>query len=83
MGSGSSGVAAVRTARHFAGNDIADDAVALTRQRLIDAGALEQGVLPVQTKAENTRVEVSQLRLITLDAATPEGRQPARRRRIG
>jgi site-specific DNA-methyltransferase (adenine-specific) len=83
MGSGSSGVAAVRSGRQFAGNDIADDAVALTRQRLMDAGALEQGALPVQTRTEIARVEVSQLRLITLDTATREGPQPARRSRIG
>lgn len=41
MGSGSSGVAAVTQGRHFAGNDLCDEAVQITRRRLHEAGAKE------------------------------------------
>jgi hypothetical protein len=40
MGSGSVGVAAVRNARDFRGNDLCLEAMEITRQRLLDAGAL-------------------------------------------
>lgn len=41
-GSGSTGVAAVTLGRHFRGSDVADDALDLTRQRLLAAGATER-----------------------------------------
>jgi DNA modification methylase len=40
MGSGSVGVAAVRNGRDFGGNDLCLEAMEITRQRLLDAGAL-------------------------------------------
>ena len=46
-GSGSTGVAAIRKVRKFAGNDIADAALDLARRRLIEAGAIEGLTLPV------------------------------------
>jgi site-specific DNA-methyltransferase (adenine-specific) len=45
MGSGSCGVAALGSGRSFAGNDIASEAVALTRQRLQALGAVEGVVI--------------------------------------
>jgi site-specific DNA-methyltransferase (adenine-specific) len=39
MGSGSVGVAAVRSGRNFIGNDLCAEAVEITRARLIEAGA--------------------------------------------
>lgn len=42
VGAGSAGVAAVSAGRLFAGNDISDEAVAITRQRLLDAGGVER-----------------------------------------
>jgi site-specific DNA-methyltransferase (adenine-specific) len=39
MGSGSVGLAAVRNGRDFLGNDLCDEAVTITRTRLLDAGA--------------------------------------------
>ena len=62
MGSGSAGVAAVRNGRRFAGNDIADDAVALTRRRLIETGAQEGDFLPLRSHAPPATD--SQLRLV-------------------
>ena len=41
MGSGSSGVAAVTQGRHFAGNDLCEEAVQISRRRLLEAGAKE------------------------------------------
>jgi len=41
MGSGSTGVAALTLGRRFAGNDVADDAVRLSRARLEQAGGIE------------------------------------------
>lgn len=40
MGSGSAGVAAVRLERHFAGSDICAEALAVSRKRLADTGAV-------------------------------------------
>ena len=40
MGSGSVGVAAARNGRDFRGNDLCEEAVAITRERLLDAGAV-------------------------------------------
>ncbi|HLU65491.1 MAG TPA: site-specific DNA-methyltransferase, partial [Kofleriaceae bacterium] len=45
MGSGSVGVAAVRLGRRFLGNDICEEAVAITRRRLVEAGGEERGPL--------------------------------------
>jgi site-specific DNA-methyltransferase (adenine-specific) len=44
MGSGAFGVAAVRNGRHFAGSDIAPDAVRLAEQRLTYEGASQEHV---------------------------------------
>ncbi|HUS64651.1 MAG TPA: site-specific DNA-methyltransferase [Kofleriaceae bacterium] len=44
MGSGSSGVAAVRNDRLFLGNDLCEEAVMIARRRLRDAGAEEQPI---------------------------------------
>lgn len=41
MGSGSTGVAAARHARSFMGNDTCDEALQITRERLLGAGASE------------------------------------------
>ena len=41
MGSGSTGVAAAGTSRDFLGNDLCEEAVELSRQRLLDGGAKE------------------------------------------
>ena len=41
MGSGSTGVAAVSTGRHFMGNDLCAEAVDITRARLLELGAKE------------------------------------------
>jgi site-specific DNA-methyltransferase (adenine-specific) len=43
MGSGSVGVAAVRSGRSFLGNDLCAEAVEITRDRLREAGAIEAG----------------------------------------
>jgi site-specific DNA-methyltransferase (adenine-specific) len=40
MGSGSVGVAAVRNARDFRGNDLCLEAMEISRQRLLDEGAV-------------------------------------------
>ncbi len=41
MGSGSAGVAAVGQNRHFIGNDLGEEAVSVTRTRLLEAGATQ------------------------------------------
>ncbi len=41
MGSGSTGVAAVKLGRDFGGNDLCDEAITIARKRLIDLGAEE------------------------------------------
>ena len=41
MGSGSSGVAAIGLGRNFAGNDLCQEAIDITRGRLLEAGAKE------------------------------------------
>jgi site-specific DNA-methyltransferase (adenine-specific) len=41
MGSGSAGVAAVGEGRRFLGNDLCEEAVEITRRRLLEAGAVE------------------------------------------
>ena len=42
MGSGSVGVAAIAQGRRFAGNDLCGEAVDITRQRLLEGGAVER-----------------------------------------
>jgi site-specific DNA-methyltransferase (adenine-specific) len=48
MGSGSVGVAALAQGRRFAGNDLCTEAVTITRERLVGAGAVER---PTITRA--------------------------------
>jgi site-specific DNA-methyltransferase (adenine-specific) len=45
MGSGSSGVAAVRLGRRYVGNDVSPDALKLARERLMVAGGAEGAVI--------------------------------------
>jgi DNA modification methylase len=52
MGSGSVGVAALSTGRSFYGNDLCDEAVQITRDRLVDGGGRELGTL---SKAEPSK----------------------------
>jgi site-specific DNA-methyltransferase (adenine-specific) len=46
MGSGSVGVAAIRNARHFRGNDLCAEALDITRIRLAEAGGAEGECAP-------------------------------------
>ena len=46
MGSGSTGVAAVRQRRNFAGNDLCAEAIEITRTRLVELGAREGKLEP-------------------------------------
>lgn len=57
MGSGSVGVAAISLGRSFRGNDLCDEAVGITRERLREAGGVEAGATPVAS-------EVTQLGLL-------------------
>jgi site-specific DNA-methyltransferase (adenine-specific) len=57
MGSGTTGVAAASTGRHFLGNDISDAAHAIARERLLAAGASEASVLVPRT-ASASRVQM-------------------------
>jgi site-specific DNA-methyltransferase (adenine-specific) len=52
MGSGSVGVAAIRTGRAFAGNDLCDEAIGITRERLVDVGGVEQREAPASEEAQ-------------------------------
>lgn len=45
MGSGSSGVAALKLGRRFAGNDVSPDSLQLARQRLLAVGGVEGSVI--------------------------------------
>jgi site-specific DNA-methyltransferase (adenine-specific) len=45
MGSGSSGVAALKLGRRYAGNDISPDAIKLARARLATAGGIEGSLI--------------------------------------
>lgn len=57
MGSGSTGVAALKLARKFSGNDVADEALRLSRQRLLEAGGAEGPLLgPRQPEAAQQRL---------------------------
>lgn len=52
MGSGSTGVAALKLERRFSGNDVADEALKLARERLAGAGGVEGSVLPPRQPVE-------------------------------
>ena len=52
MGSGSSGVAAISTGRNFLGNDLCQEAIDITRGRLLGEGASEQMEHPASTQAQ-------------------------------
>jgi site-specific DNA-methyltransferase (adenine-specific) len=65
MGSGSVGVAAVTSGRMFCGNDLCEEAIAITRQRLLEAGASEVVGMP----ASSHPGRVTQLGLAGLDSA--------------
>jgi DNA modification methylase len=45
MGSGSSGVAALKLGRRYAGNDVSDDSLKLARERLLVEGGVEGPVI--------------------------------------
>jgi site-specific DNA-methyltransferase (adenine-specific) len=45
MGSGSVGIAALECGRRFAGNDVADEALKLARERLLAKGGVEGSVV--------------------------------------
>jgi site-specific DNA-methyltransferase (adenine-specific) len=52
MGSGSSGVAALKLGRKFSGNDVAIEALELARSRLSQAGGVEGPLLPARHQVE-------------------------------
>jgi site-specific DNA-methyltransferase (adenine-specific) len=58
MGSASSGVAALKLGRHYAGNDVSDDALKLARERLLAVGGVEGPVIvrPVQPEPLQQRL---------------------------
>jgi site-specific DNA-methyltransferase (adenine-specific) len=58
MGSASSGVAALKLGRRYAGNDVSDDSLKLARERLLAAGGIEGTVVvaPAQTKLVQQRL---------------------------
>jgi site-specific DNA-methyltransferase (adenine-specific) len=52
MGSGSTGVAALKLGRRFSGNDVSGDALELARRRLLEAGGVEGAVIRKPAHAE-------------------------------
>jgi site-specific DNA-methyltransferase (adenine-specific) len=52
MGSGSTGVAALKLGRRFSGNDVSEQALALSRQRLLEVGGVEGALIQAPTHAE-------------------------------
>ena len=59
MGSGSAGVAAVTENRHFLGNDLCDEAVDITRRRLLEAGAVEaRAADTLQSSPHHTQLQI-------------------------
>lgn len=58
-GSGSAGVAAASLGREFWGCDVGEEAVAVTRQRLLEAGALQQDEPPSPSRPEDDQVSLS------------------------
>lgn len=65
LGSGSSGVAAVKNGRNFMGGDLSEDALALARSRLLMAGGVEQD-LPKARTAPRGQLVLSELGLAEL-----------------
>lgn len=67
MGSGSVGLAAVEEGRHFIGNDIGTEAVEVTRERCLTAGAQPGNIFKQTNTSDNleteTQSEASQLQL--------------------
>jgi len=63
MGSGSAGVAAIRNGRHFMGNDIADTAMRLARERLTEATGEERSLVAPSDRVAPEAAD-SQLRLV-------------------
>ena len=49
MGSGSTGVAAIGLGRNFMGNDLCEEAMSITRQRLLDGGAKESALAAAES----------------------------------
>jgi site-specific DNA-methyltransferase (adenine-specific) len=58
MGSGSVGVAAVRSGRNFIGNDLCAEAVEITRARLVEAGAHDGDPLQGDEAADPRQLEL-------------------------
>lgn len=58
MGSGSTGVAAVTNGRHFAGNDLCAEAIAITRERLLALGAVEQTAADIAASAKGAHAQL-------------------------
>ncbi len=54
-GSGSSGVAALRLGRRYAGNDVSPDALKVARERLLTAGGVEGSVVEVSRRSVPTQ----------------------------
>jgi site-specific DNA-methyltransferase (adenine-specific) len=54
MGSGSVGVASITSGRDFMGNDLCEEAVDITRKRLIEAGAKE----PLRAQLESSQPQL-------------------------
>lgn len=52
MGSGSVGVASVKNSRLFSGNDLCEEAVDISRERLLNEGAIEQDLFSGQVEME-------------------------------
>lgn len=65
MGSGSAGVSALRNGRRFAGNDIAENAVCLARERLLATNGVEGSLLSMRDRGAPRAMD-SQLRLVGL-----------------
>ncbi len=79
VGSGSTGVAAVTLGRHFLGSDVADDALELTRRRLIAAGATEREVtLAPNTAGTSAQLELGSSKLGSSKPGSSESGSPKR-----
>jgi len=58
MGSGSVGVAAVRSDRHFIGNDLCAEAVNTARTRLVEAGGSQHDPLQEERETDSKQLEL-------------------------
>jgi len=58
MGSGSAGVAAIESGRHFWGNDLCQEAVDITRARLGEAGGLEGDMAAVTSSGRELQLRI-------------------------